>query len=281
MAQPEELSWFRQLAASVVGASAKKTNEPTAWKGTQQWRAFELADVMEQGLACEITSGLARRPPPGAETRQLTICRSEDRLEHVLLAENSAPLMVARHRSQERCIDFYVTSPGDPPRALGPAFKLFYDGSRKRWQLFTERCERCEYRSSAQGKPSKRQLFRAEQERREIGLGFSMHMEVEMPDEHDFWCEHCCGCSHNFAPGQKLVTRSPKWNDKLKSLTLDYRGRCSRASAKNFQVVCEDAPDDVLLQFGKMGEDLFCLDVAHPFGTAQAFALALTSSFWQ
>lgn len=72
----------------------------------------------------------------------------------------------------------------------------------------------------------------------------------------------------------------------MKSLTLEFKGRCNVASAKNFQLAMgKEAADaklhDIAIQFGKMGPDLFCLDFRAPLGTVQAFALALTTVNWK
>lgn len=55
---------------------------------------------------------------------------------------------------------------------------------------------------------------------------------------------------------------------------LNFRGRVTVPSVKNFQLVGAD-PTDVLCQFGKVGEDRFHLDYKQPLNAVQAFALAL------
>ena len=56
---------------------------------------------------------------------------------------------------------------------------------------------------------------------------------------------------------------------------LDFGGRVTVASVKNFQLVSEDDPDHVVCQFGKCGPDAFILDFQAPLNAAQAFAIAL------
>ena len=52
----------------------------------------------------------------------------------------------------------------------------------------------------------------------------------------------------------------------------------THASVKNFQLVDEDDErEDVLLQFGKVGKDVFTMDYAYPMSALQAFAICLTS----
>lgn len=56
---------------------------------------------------------------------------------------------------------------------------------------------------------------------------------------------------------------------------LNFRGRVRVPSVKNFQLVAEDDIDDIICQFGKIGEDKFNLDYKAPFNAFQAFSLAL------
>ena len=63
-----------------------------------------------------------------------------------------------------------------------------------------------------------------------------------------------------------------------KSYCLNFAGRVTHASVKNFQLVDEDDErEDVLLQFGKVGKDVFTMDYAYPMSALQAFAICLTS----
>ena len=57
---------------------------------------------------------------------------------------------------------------------------------------------------------------------------------------------------------------------------LNFRGRVKIPSVKNFQIVSADNVDNVLVQFGKIGDDRFHLDFKAPFNAVQAFALALS-----
>jgi tubby-related protein 1 len=57
---------------------------------------------------------------------------------------------------------------------------------------------------------------------------------------------------------------------------LNFFGRVSLASVKNFQLVSDKDPEDVVVQFGKVGEDKFHLDFKAPVTAFQAFSFALT-----
>ncbi len=50
-----------------------------------------------------------------------------------------------------------------------------------------------------------------------------------------------------------MQNKPPKWSEQLKTYCLNFRGRVTQASVKNFQLVTEAEPEKVLLQFGKVG----------------------------
>uniref|UniRef100_A0A7S2W596 Uncharacterized protein n=1 Tax=Mucochytrium quahogii TaxID=96639 RepID=A0A7S2W596_9STRA len=77
-----------------------------------------------------------------------------------------------------------------------------------------------------------------------------------------------------------LLNKPPRWNEKKKAYMLDFKGRVTRSSVKNFQLV--DAirdPDhkSVLLQHGRVGVNKFTMDVKHPLSILQAFCICLSS----
>lgn len=50
-----------------------------------------------------------------------------------------------------------------------------------------------------------------------------------------------------------MRNKPPKWNEQLSAYCLNFKGRVTQASVKNFQLVSEADPEPVLLQFGKVG----------------------------
>jgi len=77
-----------------------------------------------------------------------------------------------------------------------------------------------------------------------------------------------------------LLNKPPRWNEKKRAYMLDFKGRVTRSSVKNFQLV--DAMRDpdhksVLLQHGRVGVNKFTMDVKHPLSILQAFAICLSS----
>uniref|UniRef100_A0A7S1SMQ6 Tubby C-terminal domain-containing protein n=1 Tax=Tetraselmis chuii TaxID=63592 RepID=A0A7S1SMQ6_9CHLO len=74
-----------------------------------------------------------------------------------------------------------------------------------------------------------------------------------------------------------MKNKPPKWNESLGAYCLNFNGRVTHASVKNFQLVSEGDEDHVILQFGKVGKDTFTMDFAWPICATQAFSICLTS----
>ncbi|XP_074311153.1 tubby-like F-box protein 7 [Silene latifolia] len=83
-----------------------------------------------------------------------------------------------------------------------------------------------------------------------------------------------------------LKNKAPRWHEHLQCWCLNFHGRVTVASVKNFQLMAtldQSQPDGkgdeevVLLQFGKVGDDTFTMDYRQPLSAFQAFAICLTS----
>ena len=74
-----------------------------------------------------------------------------------------------------------------------------------------------------------------------------------------------------------LTNKTPKWNDQLGAYVLNFNGRVTAASVKNFQLIQAEDQDTVLLQFGRVGKDSFTMDIQWPLSPLQAFAICLSS----
>ncbi|KAA8543160.1 hypothetical protein F0562_021345 [Nyssa sinensis] len=97
----------------------------------------------------------------------------------------------------------------------------------------------------------------------------------------------------NFQPGplstQKvemmvLKNKAPRWHEQLQCWCLNFNGRVTVASVKNFQLVASpengvsgEEHENVILQFGKVGKDVFTMDYQYPISAFQAFAICLSS----
>lgn len=100
-----------------------------------------------------------------------------------------------------------------------------------------------------------------------------------------------------------LENKEPQWNEDLGAHVLNFNGRVTQASVKNFQLIDKssahhhnegrldkrgtnggdstskrsDGKDAVVLQFGRVAKDEFTLDFQWPMSPVQAFAIALSS----
>uniref|UniRef100_A0A0D6QYY4 Tubby-like F-box protein n=1 Tax=Araucaria cunninghamii TaxID=56994 RepID=A0A0D6QYY4_ARACU len=83
-----------------------------------------------------------------------------------------------------------------------------------------------------------------------------------------------------------LKNKAPRWHEQLQCWCLNFKGRVTVASVKNFQLVAAVEPsqaitqadqDKVILQFGKIGKDIFTMDYRYPLSAFQAFAICLSS----
>ncbi|GAX09839.1 hypothetical protein FisN_11Lh183 [Fistulifera solaris] len=75
-----------------------------------------------------------------------------------------------------------------------------------------------------------------------------------------------------------LQNRPPWWNMELGSFVLNFGGRVSVASVKNFQLCERHDQDNILLQFGRIqGRHSFTMDFQHPLTAVQAFSIAISS----
>lgn len=87
----------------------------------------------------------------------------------------------------------------------------------------------------------------------------------------------------------QLVNVKPKWDDVHGGHVLNFQGRVTESSVKNFQLCCPELPSsnswsergettlnpEVILQFGKAGKDKFSMDVRYPLSIYSAFAICL------
>ncbi|XP_074985491.1 tubby protein homolog isoform X9 [Caretta caretta] len=75
----------------------------------------------------------------------------------------------------------------------------------------------------------------------------------------------------------ELHNKTPVWNDDTQSYVLNFHGRVTQASVKNFQIIHDNDPDYIVMQFGRVAEDVFTMDYNYPMCALQAFAIALSS----
>ncbi|CAN6898458.1 hypothetical protein Bca4012_092275 [Brassica carinata] len=104
----------------------------------------------------------------------------------------------------------------------------------------------------------------------------------------DFWSGNLGGESVVKEP-LVLKNKLPRWHEQLQCWCLNFKGRVTVASVKNFQLMAaaaeagkdmsipEEEQERVILQFGKIGKDTFTMDYRYPISAFQAFAICLSS----
>ncbi|KAK5966921.1 Tub domain-containing protein [Trichostrongylus colubriformis] len=90
-----------------------------------------------------------------------------------------------------------------------------------------------------------------------------------------------CALGEGSAPKSTAATpiltmhnKTPFWNEHNQVYQLDFGGRVTQESAKNFQVEMDGKQ---VLQFGRIEGGAYTLDFRRPFSATQAFAVALAS----
>ena len=75
-----------------------------------------------------------------------------------------------------------------------------------------------------------------------------------------------------------LQNRPPWWNIELGAFVLNFGGRVSVASVKNFQLCDHNDQENIMLQFGRVkGRHNFTMDFSYPLSPLQAFAISVSS----
>ncbi|KAJ3194890.1 hypothetical protein HK101_001661 [Irineochytrium annulatum] len=74
-----------------------------------------------------------------------------------------------------------------------------------------------------------------------------------------------------------LGNKPPRWNETTQSHCLNFGGRVTQPSIKNFQLIVGKNDSYIIMQFGRCGPDYFTLDVRYPMTPLEAFAIALTT----
>lgn len=74
-----------------------------------------------------------------------------------------------------------------------------------------------------------------------------------------------------------LRNKTPKWDKAHGGHVLNFQGRVTESSVKNFQLCCQEAddPEDVVLQFGRVGKNRFTMDLKYPLSPLQAFGICV------
>jgi len=260
-------------------------------------RGFEIADTLEQGLACEIVTDFMHPLRRSSKLWRFQVARSDDRLQYRLFTDEGDFLMYAQAFPEARKVQFFLYNPDDKETSSlfdpnRPAFTMNWNERRTEWRLVQEKCEHCQFSPRPCACCGKQQVAFIKHSRMNIGDGVFNGMEVRIPglysdESRVIWCPKLGRSDLGSEPfdgssceSQKLVTKAPVWNNEIDSLVLDFKARSVLSSAKNFQLSLDQRPEHVICQYGKIDKQTFSLDFRYPFSCVQAFATSLTTMFW-
>lgn len=82
-----------------------------------------------------------------------------------------------------------------------------------------------------------------------------------------------------------LVNKQPTWSDALGAYVLNFTGRTTIPSVKNFQLVDPSngsfalimLDQEIVMEFGKIGEELFSMEIRWPLSIFQGFGFVLSA----
>ncbi|XP_006654779.1 tubby-like F-box protein 10 [Oryza brachyantha] len=113
-----------------------------------------------------------------------------------------------------------------------------------------------------------------------------MFCTIECPSTQETWENSLKTKSLRRTRTILLKNKAPQWHEHLQLWCLNFHGRVTVASVKNFQLVAAADPshpdsvgdeETVVLQFGKVDNDIFTMDYLQPLSAFQAFAICLSS----
>uniref|UniRef100_A0A0E0A2R0 Tubby-like F-box protein n=1 Tax=Oryza glumipatula TaxID=40148 RepID=A0A0E0A2R0_9ORYZ len=113
-----------------------------------------------------------------------------------------------------------------------------------------------------------------------------MFCTMECPSTQETWENSLKTKSLRCTGTTVLRNKAPRWHEHLQCWCLNFHGRVTVASVKNFQLVATADPshpdsvgdeETVILQFGKVDSNIFTMDYRQPLSAFQAFAICLSS----
>ncbi|CAD6224087.1 unnamed protein product [Miscanthus lutarioriparius] len=112
-----------------------------------------------------------------------------------------------------------------------------------------------------------------------------MHCTTECPSVQETWENSLKVKSLKQTGSTVLKNKAPRWHEHLQCWCLNFHGRVTVTSVKNFQLVATADPShpdsvgdaETVLQFGKVDNDIFTMDYRQPLSAFQAFAICLSS----
>ena len=221
---------------------------------------------------------------------------------------DAVPILVARKRKKAKCTQYVIGDDG-AERAVsessasyvgklkanffGTRFELFDSGARPRAWGTSRRLNDDSDSDDDEHGPARRALADIRYAVNVLGASGPRCMSMSLFG--------ATALDERFVPiaPHELDTARPSWNAACSAYVLNFNGRVTRPSVKNFQMMkrraevedvsgrsrdatasraeLERTEDDIVIQFGRVDDDLFTLDFAHPLSPLQAFAACLSA----
>eukprot|EP01004_Peranema_trichophorum_P004427 NODE_3350_length_1367_cov_41.766077_g2915_i0.p1 GENE.NODE_3350_length_1367_cov_41.766077_g2915_i0~~NODE_3350_length_1367_cov_41.766077_g2915_i0.p1 ORF type:complete len:358 (-),score=52.42 NODE_3350_length_1367_cov_41.766077_g2915_i0:294-1313(-) len=205
------------------------------------------------------------------------------------LEQDKTMLMTARKRKKNTCSNYIISLDDEMTRGsssffgkvksnfVGTEFSIFDNGPKPQ--------------ESSASLPPRQHLGCVVYETNILGTKGPRKMQVAIPEvsadgRRHLWQPNTDDPMASFTEQYKagnhsnimaLRNKEPQWNENLRAYVLNFNGRVTKPSVKNFQLVEPSNQDMVLMQFGKVGKNDFTLDFQYPMSGLQAFAIALSS----
>ncbi|EEQ81229.1 hypothetical protein NCER_102464 [Vairimorpha ceranae BRL01] len=74
-----------------------------------------------------------------------------------------------------------------------------------------------------------------------------------------------------------LVNKEPLYNAENMSYSLNFNGRVTVPSVKNFQLIHPTDKTYIILTFGKVGDNTYVMDYKYPLSAVKAFSICLAA----
>ncbi|KAI5159940.1 tubby [Nematocida ausubeli] len=78
-----------------------------------------------------------------------------------------------------------------------------------------------------------------------------------------------------------LINKPPYFNYESNSYVLNFNGRVTMPSSRNFQVIHPKDTSYITITFGKIAQNEYILDYSYPWTPVQALSIALSSFSWK
>ncbi|XP_061611514.1 tubby-related protein 3 isoform X2 [Phyllopteryx taeniolatus] len=206
-------------------------------------------------------------------------------------ADNGVFLMAGRKRKRSKTSNYLIsTDPTNLSRdtscyigklrsnALGTKFTVYDGGENPDKKPFIKECESVRRELAAICYETNVLGFRGPRKMTVIIPGMLENDErVSVQPKNEQETLLMCHANRKTDKLVTLVNKCPSWNEQTQSYVLNFQGRVTQASVKNFQIIHPENGDYIVMQFGRVSEDVFSMDYSFPMCALQAFAITLSS----